>query len=68
LKRCASSYDKILSILIYYFIIIIMAMAFASIASRALPAFRTIWSFIKASPTLSSIKDAVVAQVIRKGT
>jgi hypothetical protein len=45
-----------------------MALAFASIASRALPTFRTIWSFIKSSPTLSSIKDAVIAQVVRKGT
>lgn len=44
-----------------------MAMAFASIASRALPVFRTIWSFIKASPTLTAIKDQVVAQVISKG-
>ncbi len=35
--------------------------AFSSIASRAPMIFRSIWSTIKASPTLSAIKDAVIA-------
>ena len=44
-----------------------MAMAFASIASRALPVFRTVWSFIKASPVLSAIKTAVIGHAVNKG-
>lgn len=34
--------------------------AFSSIASKAPQAFRTIWGVIKASPTLSSLKDAII--------
>lgn len=41
--------------------------AFASIASRAPQIFRSLWSTIKASPTLTSIKDAVIGEVIGKG-
>lgn len=41
-----------------------MAAAFASIASRALPVFRSMWSYIRSSPTLSSIKDAIIGKVI----
>lgn len=44
-----------------------MATAFASIASRALPVFRTVWSFIKSTPLLNSIKDAVIATAVGKG-
>ena len=44
-----------------------MASVFASIASRALPVFRSIWGVIQRSPTLSSIKDAVIGHVINKG-
>ena len=42
--------------------------AFSAIGQKALPVFRTIWSTIKSSPTLSAIKDAVVGQLVRKGT
>lgn len=41
---------------------------FASIASRAPAVFRSIWSTIKASPTLSSIKDAIIGELIVKGS
>ena len=41
--------------------------AFSSIASRAPQIFRTVWSTIKASPTLNSIKDVVIGQIIKKG-
>ena len=41
--------------------------AFSSIASRAPAVFRSIWSAVKASPTLSSIKDAVIGEFIGKG-
>jgi len=40
---------------------------FSSIASRAMPVFRTIWSTIKASPTLSAIKDAVIGEALHSG-
>ena len=46
------------------FFIKFMASAFASIASRALPVFRSIWSYVRSSPTLNSIKDAIVGKVI----
>lgn len=38
--------------------------AFSSIASKAPQAFRGIWSTIKASPTLSSLKDALMAELV----
>lgn len=34
--------------------------AFSSIASKAPQVFRTIWGAVKASPTLSSLKDALI--------
>lgn len=34
--------------------------AFSSIASKAPQVFRSLWGVIKSSPTLSSIKDAVI--------
>jgi hypothetical protein len=45
-----------------------MASVFASIASRAIPTFRTIWSVIKSSPTLQALGNAVVGQIVKKGT
>jgi hypothetical protein len=43
------------------FIIIKMSLrVFATIASKAPQVFRTIWGAIKASPTLSSLKDALI--------
>lgn len=41
--------------------------AFSSIASRAPQIFRTIWSTVKSSPTLSAIKDVVIGSVVDKG-
>ena len=41
--------------------------AFSSIASRAPAVMRTIWSTIKASPTLSAIKDAIIGHAVTKG-
>jgi hypothetical protein len=44
-----------------------MASAFVSIASRALPVFRSIWGFARASPFLNSLKTAVVGALVQKG-
>ena len=44
-----------------------MPSVFSSIASRALPVFRTAWSFIKSSPFLMNVKDAVIGYVANKG-
>lgn len=40
---------------------------FSSIASRTPQVFRTIWSTIKSIPALSSLKDAIIGQVLSKG-
>ena len=54
-------YHLTLFIFVYNILMASLALrAFSSIASRAPQVFRTIWSTIKSSPTLNSIKDVVI--------